>query len=188
MFRFTLRDLFWLTLLAAVLLLWWRQQRAMKVEMYTLIRGKATAESLLQTNQNRLQAAQSEARAMRARWENETAENATWPIRVIGLPRGGGCGRRFAGAGGGGGLAGHEAVAAAGAGDAEAEGLQLFVDAQAQRRVGDGRFGLNLPPFAVLAEAPRLLGLLFCHGFASLSCVRRRTRHRSNERAGRKAA
>ena len=58
--RFTIRDLFWLVLLAAVLSLWWRHNHAKTREMHALIRDKATAESRLPMLQERLKAAERE--------------------------------------------------------------------------------------------------------------------------------
>ena len=43
---------------------------------------------------------------------------------------------------------------AAVAGHAEAVRLQLFVDAKTHGSVGDGNAWLDLPPLAVLAQAP----------------------------------
>ncbi len=63
-------------------------------------------------------------------------------------------------------LAFHEPVAAAGAGYAQLERLQLFVDAIAGGGGGNSRTRLNLPPFAVFAEAP----LGFC-SFAVVMAV-----------------
>src|SRR4051794_12386813 len=64
--RFTIRDLFWLVLLAAVLSLWWRHDRAKTREMHALIRDKATAESRLPTIQERLKAAEREVKVLGA--------------------------------------------------------------------------------------------------------------------------
>ena len=63
----------------------------------------------------------------------------------------------------------YEAVAAAVAGHAELEGLQLLVDAIAERVIGHGVVGLELPPLAIPALAP----LLFVgHGLSLRSLMR----------------
>jgi hypothetical protein len=83
--RFTIRDLFWLVLLAAALSLWWRHDRARTRQMHALIRDKATAESPLPTLEQRLKAAQGsikvlEALVIRDRPMNGSQSNQPPPV------------------------------------------------------------------------------------------------------------
>jgi len=62
-----------------------------------------------------------------------------------------------------GGLAFHKPIAAPCAGDPQFERLQFFFDAITSRSGGNSRTRLDLPPFAVLAEAPLVICVFVFH-------------------------
>jgi hypothetical protein len=64
--RFNLRDLFWLTLVTAVVLFGWRQQCFQTNKMNVLIRTNDTLRHQVIVSEHRLKASQAEARALEA--------------------------------------------------------------------------------------------------------------------------
>jgi hypothetical protein len=77
----------------------------------------------------------------------------------------------FAGTAAVGRFAFHKSVAAAGPGDPHFELLEFFLDAVAGRSGRNSRTWLDLPPFAVFAQAPPLLGMILLQSIVPILVV-----------------